>query len=302
MIRRIAILFWVTQALGGCSFAVVSGPPSNHRKLPSFNCNSGSPIAVVDTLLAIIWASVFVSIASDAEFGDKSSALELTGFVATLHGVGAYYGFSRSSACENAREELAMRYPKSVPISIPAPLPASMPSATPRSLKPKIAVLGLEIVVSGTKADPTDLLAASLLTDALRMIPKSGAGTFDFAPNSTRELLDEKLAGNCDTELPKCMAPISIGLGADYLIYGNIAKISELGKDGYRVTLKILDVHTNPPRLGPTLESFVLLNHFTGAPDAAKMATEWAQDIYARLIRGMQPIQAPASPSDQAHH
>src|SRR5215212_5659983 len=92
--------------------------------------------------------------------------------------------------------------------------------------KPKIAILGLEVVVSGAKADPKDTQHAALLTEALRQRSRSGAGTFELAPNSNRELIDEKLAGNCDTEALVCMAPIGINLGADYLLYGRIVRVT----------------------------------------------------------------------------
>src|SRR6187431_1308886 len=90
--------------------------------------------------------------------------------------------------------------------------------------KPKVAILGLEVVVSGAKANPKDLQIAASLTDSLRQLPRSGAGKLELAPNSDRELIDEKLAGSCLTENLYCMAPIGLGLGADYLVYGNLVK------------------------------------------------------------------------------
>src|SRR5690554_661114 len=83
--------------------------------------------------------------------------------------------------------------------------------------KPKIAILGLELVVEGARADPEAVRAARQLTESLRKIPRSGAGKYAIAPNSNRELIDEKIAGNCETEKPSCMAPIGASLGADVL-------------------------------------------------------------------------------------
>jgi hypothetical protein len=158
--------------------------------------------------------------------------------------------------------------------------------------KPKVAILGLEASNSGG-VDPKDAANAAKLTEELRSIPRGGVGKLDFAPNSNRELQDEKLMGNCDTEKPACMAPIGAGVGAEYLIYGNIVKSSDKGKDGYKANLKILNVKTKT--IEETSETFVPLTSLTGGA-AAK---EWAQKVYAKLT-GEKPVpdrvEQPAGP------
>lgn len=159
--------------------------------------------------------------------------------------------------------------------------------------KPKVAILGLEVVVSGEKADPKDLQIAASLTESLREVARSGAGKFELAPNSDRELIDEKLAASCLTEALDCMAPLGQGLGADYLIYGNLVRVAETEKDGYQVSLKLLDVNARPPKLDESAETFVPASTLTGSPHSAKM---WAQQTYAKLSGEPAPTAPRAEP------
>ena len=143
--------------------------------------------------------------------------------------------------------------------------------------KPKVAILGLEAANSGV-VDPKDAANAARLTEELRSIPRGGVGKYDFAPNSNRELQDEKLMGNCDTEKPACMAPIGGGLGADFLIYGNIVKATDkAGKEGYKATLRILNVKGKA--VEETSETFVPVGAFSGGNGVK----DWAQKVYAKL-------------------
>src|SRR5688500_6044270 len=70
--------------------------------------------------------------------------------------------------------------------------------------KPKIAVLGLEVVTSGAP-DKDSVRIATDLTVALRMRPKAGQGPWAWAPGSEKDLLDEKLLEKCETEARSCM-------------------------------------------------------------------------------------------------
>jgi PEGA domain len=148
--------------------------------------------------------------------------------------------------------------------------------------KPKVAILGLEASNSGV-VEPKDAANAAKLTEELRAIPRGGVGKYDLAPNSNRELQDEKLMGNCDTEKPACMAPIGMGLGADLLLYGNIVKAAEKGKDGYKVSLKLLNVKTKT--LEDPYETFIPLSALTGGNGAK----EWAQKAYAKVTGDKPP-------------
>ncbi|MDB4958652.1 MAG: hypothetical protein JWO36_6221 [Myxococcales bacterium] len=102
--------------------------------------------------------------------------------------------------------------------------------------KPKIAVLGVEVV--GAEVTAQDTQVAKELTEALRGRAKAGTGPFEMAPGSDKELIDEKLMKSCDSEAPACMSSIGTDLGADWLIYGKIEKQGA----SYRVDLKLLNV------------------------------------------------------------
>src|SRR5688572_2252278 len=114
--------------------------------------------------------------------------------------------------------------------------------------KPKIAILGLEVVGN---LDPDQVKLAKLLTGALRDRASAGTGPYDLAPNSDKELVDEKLMNNCGTEALTCMSPIGLSMRADYLMYGKIEKVDR----GYHVTLKLIRVATKMPL--PTFSEIV---------------------------------------------
>lgn len=114
--------------------------------------------------------------------------------------------------------------------------------------KPKIAILGLEVIGS---LDPEQVKLARQLTNGLRERASAGTGPFELAPSSDKELVDEKLMNNCDTEALACMAPIGLALRADYLMYGKIEKVDR----GYHVTIKLIRVATKLPL--PTFSAIV---------------------------------------------
>lgn len=102
--------------------------------------------------------------------------------------------------------------------------------------KPKVAVLGLE--VTGT-IDQQSTGVAHDMTEGLRQKARSGGGNpYQLASSSDRELIDEKVLKNCDSEGPLCMSDIGKDIGAEFLIYGKLEKTS----DGYRAKLHVLDV------------------------------------------------------------
>lgn len=103
--------------------------------------------------------------------------------------------------------------------------------------KPTVAILGLE-VVDPTGIDATSTSVARDLTEGLRSRAKAGAGPYQLAIGSDKELIDEKLIHNCDTEAIACMAEIGKNLGANYLIYGRLEKKAA----GFAVTINLLNV------------------------------------------------------------
>ncbi|HEX7837854.1 MAG TPA: PEGA domain-containing protein [Kofleriaceae bacterium] len=105
--------------------------------------------------------------------------------------------------------------------------------------KPRIAVLGLEAVAgAGGAVDPGAQIVAREITRELRQRVQSPASPYVIAPNSNKELLDEKILMSCDNEAPECMVVIGAGLACDVLLYGRVEKKG----DSFRVSLKLLDV------------------------------------------------------------
>jgi tetratricopeptide (TPR) repeat protein len=112
----------------------------------------------------------------------------------------------------------------------PAPEPPVVGVATG---KPKVAVLGLE----GWSGDavPRELV------DALRA--RANTGSFVLAPDSAKELADEKVLHHCTDEESSCLAAIGRDLGADILVYGSM----ESTRAGYPITITSFDVaHAHP--------------------------------------------------------
>jgi hypothetical protein len=107
--------------------------------------------------------------------------------------------------------------------------------------KPPIAILGLEVYDNGGGIDPETTRTAKELTAALRDRAKAGTGPFTPVQGE-KELIDEKLLNNCDSEAPTCMATIGTGLGAEVLMYGKIEKATQSGQGVYKVSIKLLSV------------------------------------------------------------
>ena len=108
--------------------------------------------------------------------------------------------------------------------------------------KPPIAILGLEVYDNGSGIDQDTTKAAKELTAALRDRAKAGTGPYVPVPGGEKELIDEKLLNNCDSEAAVCMAAIGTELGADVLMYGKIEKSAQNGQTIYKVSIKLLNV------------------------------------------------------------
>jgi hypothetical protein len=104
--------------------------------------------------------------------------------------------------------------------------------------KPTIAILGLEVSdAGGQPLQAQDVQIAKELTNDLRDRAKTGTGPM-LAPNSDKELIDEKLLKSCDSEALSCMLDIGKDVGGDFLLYGRLTKRT----GGYNVSLQLLDV------------------------------------------------------------
>src|SRR5262245_47950794 len=90
--------------------------------------------------------------------------------------------------------------------------------------KPSIAVLGLEVIDQSGTPTAGDTQAAKELSESLRARAKAGTGPYQLAPASDKELIDQKLLNNCDSEAANCMAAIGKSLSAEILMYGHFEK------------------------------------------------------------------------------
>jgi hypothetical protein len=141
--------------------------------------------------------------------------------------------------------------------------------------KPPIAILGLEVYDNGGGIDPETTKAAKELTAALRDRAKAGTGPFTPVQGE-KELIDEKLLNNCDSEAATCMATIGSGLGAEVLLYGKIEKATQGGQAVYRVSIKLLNV-TRKQLTASTVETLPV-SDATGV-----RAQTYARTWYAKL-------------------
>jgi hypothetical protein len=145
--------------------------------------------------------------------------------------------------------------------------------------KPPIAILGLEVYDNGSGIDPETTRAAKELTAALRDRAKAGTGPYTPV-GGEKELIDEKLINNCDSEAPTCMAAIGTELGAEVLMYGKIEKSTQNGQGIYKVSIKLLSVGRK--QLSSSTVETLPITESTGI-----RATTHAKAWYAKLAGGV---------------
>jgi len=149
--------------------------------------------------------------------------------------------------------------------------------------KPAIAILGLEVYDNGGGIDPETTRAAKELTMALRDRAKAGTGPYlpvqGGEKAGEKELIDEKLLNNCDTEATTCMATIGNELGAEMLLYGRIwlEKPAQAAQGTYKVSLKLLNVK-GKQLASSTVETLPL------AESTGVRLTAHAKTWYAKLV------------------
>ena len=142
-----------------------------------------------------------------------------------------------------------------------------------------IAILGLEVSDPGGQPTKDDVSLAKELTSALRSRAKLGAGPYDLAPNSERELIDEKLLRSCDSEATTCMLDIGKDVGGDYLLYGKLTKTAH----GYQVSLQLLDVTKG---VQPKRSLQQPLNGGASGTDLQEKAKQWYASITGQNTTG----------------
>jgi hypothetical protein len=121
--RRLALILALVPA---CSFAFVSGPPDNHAQLPYFNCTESRAVPVLDTIWTALMTADVIALGaqSDADWakangcisGDancpaisRHGALILDAALGVAGAAGMIYGYSKTSACRDARRDAALR-------------------------------------------------------------------------------------------------------------------------------------------------------------------------------------------------
>jgi len=138
--------------------------------------------------------------------------------------------------------------------------------------KPKIAVLGLEVIDNGG-VDKKTTQAAQDFAQKLRDEASRGSSKYSLAPNSAQDLLELKLLSGCADEGRTCMADIGKELGADRLLYGKLEK----RKRGFQISLKLLNTKTRQMEKTTT--------ELVPAKDLySKNMSKWAAILYGRLI------------------
>jgi hypothetical protein len=149
----------------GCSFLVVSGPPSNHASLASFDCSESNAVPVLDTIWAALNGIGAISAAGDSSNPNQGQIIGVGLSWLAISGAAAIYGYTKVSQCKAARREREERFANSGdPASPPAPMPAAAPPAPAAGPAPSAAPGAVSPVVgpapssASSPASPTSSL------------------------------------------------------------------------------------------------------------------------------------------------
>lgn len=135
----IAIMMVVLLFHPGCSFLFVKGPPEQHAQMSSFDCSESNAWPVIDTIWAGLNGLGAISASNDSTMPspgqpshDQVVAVGVSWLV--VSGISAIYGFSKVSACNDARRQREERYQGGTGISgaPPADPDAAMSSGAPQ--------------------------------------------------------------------------------------------------------------------------------------------------------------------------
>jgi hypothetical protein len=142
-----SIALGMAMWLSGCSFVFVSGPPPHHEELPAFACTESRVAPVLDTVFALLEGAnfVFAAAVDDQKWSDnfngnppfsRSTAIPLYAAVTLLAAGSAYYGFSNTGECREAKVQAMNRAQNGGAPSPYAPPPAPSPYAPPPAPSP----------------------------------------------------------------------------------------------------------------------------------------------------------------------
>ncbi len=137
--------------------------------------------------------------------------------------------------------------------------------------KPKLAVLGLEVIDNGA-VDKRATQAAQALAAELRHQASRASGKYSLAPDSAKDLLELKMLSSCGDESRECMSEIGKELRANRLLYGKLERLS----NGYQVSLKLLNTDTK--EMEETTRQIIPLEELHSGE-----ITRWSRSLYARL-------------------
>jgi len=160
--RTIALTLAVSVT--GCSFALVSGPPAQHRQMPAFDCTESRLGPVLDTVWTVLQTGNLILSATrtDQQWNDqfggnppfsRSASIPIYAVLAALGGAGMYFGYSRTSECREAKAEAMSRSMQPIgpatqgtwppPAAAPAPVPVTPPVAPTPASPPAAPVPGV---------------------------------------------------------------------------------------------------------------------------------------------------------------
>jgi hypothetical protein len=146
-IRRFAVLVMLLAfgaASAGCSFIFTDTVPSDHAKMPYFDCTSTYGLSVADGLFALssgIGAAEVLSkskqdYANQNNGASRNAAAGLDLVMVGLTAASGIYGAYQAAQCNRAKDELKARI-FAAPLRPPSPgLP---PSVAPAALPPPVA-------------------------------------------------------------------------------------------------------------------------------------------------------------------
>lgn len=167
----------------GCSFLFVKGPPANHAEVASFDCSEGNAWPVIDTIWAGLNGLGAASAAGDDENPDQGQIVAVGLAWLAVSGISAIYGFSKVSACSDAKRLRDERYypPR---MAAPAPAPVSAGAAA-SGAAPAPTVPAAAPVQAAPAATPAP--AASGTAPSLPVAPGSAspAPTTSPAPSTS---------------------------------------------------------------------------------------------------------------------
>lgn len=169
----------------GCSFLFVKGPPANHAEVASFECSESNAWPVVDMIWAGLNGLGAASAAGDDENPDQGQIVTVGVSWLVVSGISAIYGFSKVSACSDAKRLRDERYyPPRMAAPAPAPAPVSAGAAA-SGAAPAPTVPAAAPVQAAPAATPAP--AASGTAPSLPVAPGSAspAPTTSPAPSTS---------------------------------------------------------------------------------------------------------------------